>query len=344
MGFIQPRQYFQRQCDDVSSDPWDIPNCIDIWKPGEIVEVNNYYPFGLLHDYTATSQNAYQYKFLGQELQETGFYDMNARFYMPDLGIFGQHDPLSGKTLDPYGYAYQNPVFFTDPTGLEGDPIPGSSGTGNPQAIGTATSPIDVGEVILNASVKAVASNTLSIMPSNCLVCNGGGISAPRLQNTSTPSVPTQAPSESWYGLVGKGNWFFGTAGLLSGFAGSMHSRNMYSQGIRRGISRNYQLTGRNLSLFGKAAINNATRPISTFGKIGKGVGAGSFYLGVIFDGIGTLNYMDNPNSSNSVHPGKATLNTVFGVVGNWGGPIGASVGTIYFGVDNYYDGPQGQG
>ncbi|BAP32525.1 cell well associated RhsD protein [Chryseobacterium sp. StRB126] len=171
-GFIQPRQYFQRQCDDVSSDPWDIPNCIDIWKPGEIVEVNNYYPFGLLHDYTATSQNAYQYKFLGQELQETGFYDMNARFYMPDLGIFGQHDPLSGKTLDPYGYAYQNPIFFSDPTGLEGDPVPGSSGTGNPQAIGTAISPIDVGEIVLNPSIRAVSNNNLATC-SYCMIGQG---------------------------------------------------------------------------------------------------------------------------------------------------------------------------
>ncbi len=82
------------------------------------------------------------YKFLGQELQETGFYDMNARFYMADLGRFGQHDPLSANTLDPYGYGYNNPIFFVDPTGLEGEPVPGGSGPGGPQAIGTASSPM----------------------------------------------------------------------------------------------------------------------------------------------------------------------------------------------------------
>jgi len=84
-GIIQPRQYHVQQCDG-PWDPMNPPNCIDYWKPGEIVEVNNYYPFGLLHNYTATTQNAYQYKYNGKELQETGMYDYGARFYMPDIG------------------------------------------------------------------------------------------------------------------------------------------------------------------------------------------------------------------------------------------------------------------
>jgi len=64
----------------------------------EIVDANDYYPFGMNHLKTGNAffaQGSYKaYKFLGNELQETGFYDMNARFYMSDLGIFGQHDPL----------------------------------------------------------------------------------------------------------------------------------------------------------------------------------------------------------------------------------------------------------
>jgi len=91
-------------------------------------------------------QGSYKaYKFLGNKLQETGFYDMNARFYMADLGIFGQHDPLSASTLDPYGYAYNNPLLFADPTGLEGEPVNDANGPRGPQSIGTQTSPIDVG-------------------------------------------------------------------------------------------------------------------------------------------------------------------------------------------------------
>ena len=121
-GIIQPRQYRVQQC-DVPTNPFSLPNCIDIWKPGEIVEVNNYYPFGMLHNYTATTQNAYQYKYNGKELQETGMYDYGARMYMPDIGRWGSIDPLVEKMTrhSPYNYAFNNPIMFIDPDGREGE-------------------------------------------------------------------------------------------------------------------------------------------------------------------------------------------------------------------------------
>ncbi|NML59089.1 DUF6443 domain-containing protein [Chryseobacterium cheonjiense] len=117
-GSIQPRRYFYQQC----SGPWDPfnpPICIDSYKPGEIVEVNNYYPFGLLHNYTGTTQNVYQYKYNGKELQETGMYDYGARFYMPEIGRWGVVDPLAevSRSWNPYNYGYNNPIVFTDPDG-----------------------------------------------------------------------------------------------------------------------------------------------------------------------------------------------------------------------------------
>lgn len=94
-----------------------------------------------------------------------------------------------------------------------------------------------MGEVILNSPVKAVASNTLSIMPSNCLVCNGGGISAPRLQNTSTPNIPEIRRSykdfypyqpdntPEWYAFRGRANWGIATPnGFRLSFNGVPHS------------------------------------------------------------------------------------------------------------------------
>ncbi|MGE8514686.1 MAG: hypothetical protein ACN6N7_18425 [Chryseobacterium culicis] len=51
-GIVQPRQYNASTCIGCF--------CIDDWRPEEIVEVNNYYPFGMLHNYTATTQNDYQ--------------------------------------------------------------------------------------------------------------------------------------------------------------------------------------------------------------------------------------------------------------------------------------------
>ena len=58
------------------------------------------------------------YKYNGKELQSSGMYDYGARFYMPDIGIFGQHDPLSEKTMQPYAYVYNNPIKYIDPMGM----------------------------------------------------------------------------------------------------------------------------------------------------------------------------------------------------------------------------------
>ncbi|AZB11341.1 hypothetical protein EG344_22140 [Chryseobacterium sp. G0162] len=48
----------------------------------------------------------------------------------------------------------------------------GGSGPNGPQSIGTATSPIDVGEIVLNPSIRAVSSNNLAIC-SYCMIGQG---------------------------------------------------------------------------------------------------------------------------------------------------------------------------
>ena len=89
----------------------------------EIVEENNYYPFGLKHEgynNLSTATLSYKYKYNGKELQETGMYDYGARFYMPDIGRWGVVDGLSeGRpNMSPYRYSFNNPVNATDPNGL----------------------------------------------------------------------------------------------------------------------------------------------------------------------------------------------------------------------------------
>lgn len=89
----------------------------------EILDSNDYYPFGMNHLKTGTAyfgQDSFKkYKYNGKELQETGMYDYGARFYMPDLGRWGVVDPLAeiNRRFSPYNYAINNPIRFIDPDG-----------------------------------------------------------------------------------------------------------------------------------------------------------------------------------------------------------------------------------
>jgi RHS repeat-associated protein len=94
----------------------------------EIIEENNYYPFGLKHQgyntSNAFSNFAYNYKYNGKELQDElglNMYDYGARNYDPALGRWMNIDPLAetSRRFSPYAYALNNPVFFIDPDGME---------------------------------------------------------------------------------------------------------------------------------------------------------------------------------------------------------------------------------
>ncbi|SIT20346.1 RHS repeat-associated core domain-containing protein [Chryseobacterium ureilyticum] len=90
----------------------------------EVLEENNYYPFGLKHEgyNNLAGSRAYNYKYNGKELQETGMYDYGARMYMADLGRWGVVDPLSetSRRWSTYAYAFNNPIRFIDPDGRQG--------------------------------------------------------------------------------------------------------------------------------------------------------------------------------------------------------------------------------
>ena len=75
-----------------------------------------YAAFGNNRGVTGTINNPFL--FTGQQLDaETGLYYLRARYYHPEFGIFLSRDPRFALTHSPYGYANNNPVGLTDPSG-----------------------------------------------------------------------------------------------------------------------------------------------------------------------------------------------------------------------------------
>ncbi|WP_326983445.1 hypothetical protein VUJ46_02545 [Chryseobacterium sp. MYb264] len=129
----------------------------------------------------------------------------------------------------------------------------------------------------------------------------------------------------NWYDTGSKANWFVSAAGSgVSSFANRFYIGTARPNAPISFFGRNYYGNGRT---FIKAA------------PVARSIGKFSFVVGVGMDTIGTLNYLDNPSSQNSVHPGKAGLNTVMGIIGYEGGIPGSIISALYFGIDAFYPG-----
>ena len=100
-------------------------------KQDEIIEENNYYPFGLKHKgynngiSSLGNSVAQRYKFGGKEYDESfggtlNTYDFGARNYDPAIGRWMNIDPLADQMRrhSPYNYAFDNPIYFIDPDGM----------------------------------------------------------------------------------------------------------------------------------------------------------------------------------------------------------------------------------
>ena len=92
---------------------------------GNVVGRDDYYPFGLTMPWrSSNSSNPNDdYKFTGYEKDDEArldLYHAGARGYDPVLGRFNQVDPLADQFphVSSYAYGNNNPLRFTDPTGM----------------------------------------------------------------------------------------------------------------------------------------------------------------------------------------------------------------------------------
>ncbi|KZS38233.1 hypothetical protein AWE51_19545 [Aquimarina aggregata] len=96
----------------------------------EIIEENNYYPFGLKHKgYNEivsphTNGTAQQFKYNGIELEESlglDLYEMEFRQYDPAIARFTSIDPVTHHNFSTYTAFDNNPVYWADPSGANAE-------------------------------------------------------------------------------------------------------------------------------------------------------------------------------------------------------------------------------
>ena len=89
---------------------------------GAKVQALTYYPYGATRTNVPGTPVNVPYKYTGKELDSTGLYYYEARYYDPSLGRFISADTIVPRPRDPqefnrYSYAGNNPLIYTDPTG-----------------------------------------------------------------------------------------------------------------------------------------------------------------------------------------------------------------------------------
>jgi RHS repeat-associated protein len=186
-----------------------------------ILEENSYYPFGMKH----TISNAvvqgqdYKYKYNGKEWQDElglNVTAMDFRQYDPAIARFNSMDALAEEDPDftPYRFAYDNPLYWNDPSGLSEEGSNDLTGWVN-QGGKTFWDP----RVNNAGDVDKLYGDTAKYVPDNTTTLNGDGTSTQynpdgtkttllqEVTITSKPKPKTANPEFSPWGpiLIGLG-------------------------------------------------------------------------------------------------------------------------------------------
>ena len=123
--WIRTRKKMSLQCNHVDSIIYHLSGAsVDTNENGDILQLTDYYPYGdeRIEDTLTDFHNDYTYT--GKERDEdTKLLYYEARYYNSHIGRFISIDPWSGDITDPqslnkYAYVRNNPLKYTDPSGM----------------------------------------------------------------------------------------------------------------------------------------------------------------------------------------------------------------------------------
>ena len=133
---------YYRDCWFAGDHLGNVRSVIDI-TPGlpapQVLEQNDYLPFGMrIQSATLTTVMDNRWRYAAKEAQHFGSLDLSlldfgARMYDPFSARWTAVDPMAKKdnSTSPFVYCAENPMCFSDPTGLEGIVVSGQPGDHN---------------------------------------------------------------------------------------------------------------------------------------------------------------------------------------------------------------------
>ena len=159
---------------------------------GNVVAQQVYYPYGTTRSTAGILSTDKEYTGQMSDINETGLYYYNARYYNPTLAKFTQADQ-SADGLNKYAYVGNNPVNKTDPSGNMQTPYDsggGGGGSRKPKSPFSPIAPLDLGGSY-NWSIQATSpisleGGDLSPLENNIIFAGGSLFTAV----TISPALP----------------------------------------------------------------------------------------------------------------------------------------------------------